>query len=198
MRDREFLRYCLSLGKEGWQELIGRYCHLIYGSIYAVAHKYGNRWPANAVEDIFQEVVLSLFEDNCRRLRSFKGKNNCSLGGWLRQVAINHAIDYLRRQAREVSLDSEDEDGMALVDVLASNCRDVREDMDKEDLLRRLSECIDILDAEEKYFVDLHFWQGVHQDALARHLAISRQAVDMRKTRIVKRLRECFRRKGFR
>lgn len=50
-----------------------------------------------SVDDLIQDVFLSMFENNGERLRSFKGRNNCSLKTWIRVVASRKALNYLRR-----------------------------------------------------------------------------------------------------
>jgi RNA polymerase sigma factor (sigma-70 family) len=50
-----------------------------------------------SIEDLHQNVFLSLFDRRCRKLRQYKGKNGCSLASWVRLVTGNMVLDYLRR-----------------------------------------------------------------------------------------------------
>ena len=49
------------------------------------------------VEDVVMEVVLRLFEDSHRRLRSFRGESQSELDAWVRIVVKNHARNWLVR-----------------------------------------------------------------------------------------------------
>ena len=60
-----------------------------------------------------------------------------------------------------------------------------------------LTEKIDKLEKEDKYFLELHLNQGIPLEKLTAHFGVSRGAIDMRKSRIIDRLKHCFKNKGF-
>ena len=63
--------------------------------------------------------------------------------------------------------------------------------------INQLKDCIKGLNADDKYFLELHLNRGLSLAELKGVLRISRGAIDMRKSRIIGRLRECFKSKGF-
>jgi DNA-directed RNA polymerase specialized sigma24 family protein len=66
-----------------------------------------------------------------------------------------------------------------------------------EDKTRQLTECIDALEIDEQFFLELYINRALAPVVLAKVFGISRPAVDMRKRRIIAKLRECFKLKGF-
>ena len=79
MKEREFIRSCLRHDKAAWDEFVDRYSRLIFNYIYGVFRIKGVNFTPDTVEELFQEIFLSLLKDNFKKLRQFKGKNKASL-----------------------------------------------------------------------------------------------------------------------
>ena len=198
MTDLEFVQRCVKGDSLSWDEFIERYSRLIYNYIYQVLDSLpSGRFKENHAADIFQEIFLLLTKDNYHKLKSFKAKNGCSLASWLRQITVNYSIDYLRRQKPAFSLEEERENGFSLKDILADTRLSVSDQVSQEEILANLAGCIDELQTEEKFFLEMHLERGLSAEELSKIFKVRRGAVDMRKWRIIESLKECFRRKGF-
>lgn len=197
MDDLKFVQSCLKGDKQSWAEFISRYSRLIYNYIYSVLSVKGRSIFAEQVEDIFQEIFHSLIKDNYKKLSTFQGKNGCSLASWLRQVAINFTVDYLRKLKSVQSLDAQDEDGFSLADTLKDSSAGAVDFLNDQDKRKTLQECISLLESEEQYFLELFLNQGLNLEEIKDYLKINRGAVDMRKGRIFVKLQDCFKKKGF-
>ena len=198
MDDLQFVQKCVNGDTRAWNDFIDRYSRLIYSYIYSVLKlKSAKQSAQTSAEDIFQQIFLLLRENNFKKLRSFKAKNGSSLATWLRQVVINFTIDSLRRIKPAESLDEDDARGFGLEDILADDADSAREIIISEEKIGPLKDCIEILDTDDKYFLELHFNQSLALEDLKDILKISRAAVDMRKFRLISRLRDCFKSKGF-
>jgi len=197
MKDLEFVQRCVNGDKQAWDEFLKTYSRLIYSYIYSVIKIKGSILTPENINDLFQEIFLLLIKDNYRKLRSFKGLNGCSLASWLRQVVINYSIDYLRKFKPVASLDQEDEDGFSLKELLRDYSPSIREVFNSKENLAHLKDCIAGLSNDDKYFLELHINQGLRLEELKEHFRLSRSAIDMRKSRIIDKLRECFKGKGF-
>ena len=198
MSDLEFAQSCVKGDKQSWIEFLSRYSHLIYNYIYSVFAVKGRNFSDHQVEDIYQEIFHALIKDNYKKLSTYQGKNNCSLASWLRQVTINFTIDYLRRLKSTISIDAENEEGFSLKDTIASPSTGAVEFLNDQDRRKTLHECIDLLDIDEQYFMELFLKQGLTLELIREHLKLNRGAVDMRKSRVFQKLRDCFKNKGFR
>lgn len=198
MDDLEFARNCIKGDKYCRNEFVDKYSHLIYNYIGCVLQQKNPHLATfENINDIFQEIFLSLFKDGFNKLKTFKAKNGCSLASWLRQVSVNHTLDYVRKFRSVVSLDEEDENMLSLKDVIADSSPSVKANFNNEERLSQLDECVQRLDTDEKYFVEFHIHRGLSLEVMKTVLGASRGAVDMRKKRIVEKLKECFKRKGF-
>jgi len=198
MNDLEFIQRCVRADKPAWEEFVDKYSRLIYNYIHSILKMKGFLVTEENIADLFQEILFSLVKDNFKRLRSFKGKNGCSLASWLRQVVINSTIDYIRKSKAVMdSLDEENNDELSLKDTLKDDSILVSQSLCQEEKLAQLKECIEKLDNDDKYFLELHINRGLGLEELKRLLGISRGAIDMRKSRIISRLKECFKTKGF-
>ncbi|MDP3731718.1 MAG: RNA polymerase sigma factor [Candidatus Omnitrophota bacterium] len=197
MDDLEFVRRCVKGDKRVWNEFVERYSSLIYNYIHSVLKIKGRAFSQENINDLFQDIFLSLAKHNFKKLGSFQARNGSSLASWLRQVTVNFTIDYLRKLKPLVSIDQETDDGSSLAEILSSNSPSVTDVLSQEERLMHLKDCIDKLALDDKYFLELHIYRGLAIEELKTYLKVSRAAVDMRKSRIVERLRECFKGKGF-
>jgi RNA polymerase sigma-70 factor (ECF subfamily) len=199
MNEQEFIQRCLRQEKGAWDEFVDRYSRLIYNYIYSIFQIKGVSPPCDIVNELFQEIFLSLIKDNFKKLRQFKGRNNASLASWLRIITINFCLDSLRREKKMTSSLEEDlnNQGSSLKDILADQRILADQALTDEERLGHLSECIDILNSQDRYFLEMHIYQGLNLSDIQVSLGISRGAVDMRKTRLIQKLRDCFREKGF-
>jgi len=198
MDDLEFVQRCVKPDKLAWDEFLSRYSRLIYSYIYKVINIKGYTLTQASIEDLFQEVIFSLIKDNFKKLKSFKALNGCTLASWLRQVTINFAIDSLRKlKTPALSLDEESEDGFSLKKIIADPARTASGAAIEKENLISLADCIQKLDLDDKYFMELHLNIGITLEELKDIFKVSRGAVDMRKARIIQRLKDCFKGKGF-
>ena len=198
MNDLDFVQRCVKGDSQFRDELLKRYSRLIYKYICSVLKSKTN-FPSiqDISNDIFQEFFVFLIQDDCKKLKSFKARNGCSLASWLRQVVINFTLDYLRRSRYAISLDAQNEEGLSLGDTLADRSFSVPDLLNQEEMLRGLEDCIGDLNNQSQLLIELNINQGVKLETLKDLFRISRGAIDMQKARIMEKLRECFKSKGF-
>jgi RNA polymerase sigma factor (sigma-70 family) len=198
MDDLEFVRKCIKDDPNAWNEFIEKYSRLIYNYIYQVLKaKSVHQTNEQHVDDIFQEIFLLLTQNNFRKLSTFKAKNNCRLASWLRQVVVNYTIDYLRKVKPVISLDEESDSEFSLKNTLSDHSPAPSESLESKEKVSGLKDCIRKLDTDDKFFMELHLNQGITLEELKMIFKVSRGAVDMRKSRIIERLKACFKSKGF-
>lgn len=197
MDDLKFVQGCIKGDKRIWNEFLSRYSRLIYNYIYSVLTVKGQSLAVEQVDDIFQEIFCSLIKDNYRKLATYQGRNGCTLASWLRQVTVNFTIDYLRKFRPALSIDAEIEPGLTLKDTLKDLSPGAFEFINNQDKRKTLWDCLGVLEDGEKFFMELFLNQGLNLEQIRDYLKISRGAVDMRKSRIFRKLQDCFKSKGF-
>jgi RNA polymerase sigma factor (sigma-70 family) len=198
MDDLKFVQRCIKGDKGAWDEFLNKYSRLIYSYIFNVINFKGHTLTQANIEDLFQEIIYSLITDNFKKLRSFKGLNGCSLASWLRQLTINFTIDELRKlKTPPLSLEEESEDRFSLKEIIADNAQIQSEQVLDKEKLSSLTDCIKRLDTDDRYFLELNINRSLSLEELKDYFGVSRGAIDMRKSRIIQRLKECFKDKGF-
>lgn len=197
MDDLEFVQRCVSQDKDAWNEFVERYSRLIYKYIHSVLNNKGISAEQGDCADICQEIFHSLISDNFKKLKSFRAKNGCSLASWLRQVTVNFTIDYLRQKKPAVTIEQQDPDKLPLKDTIAADSVSAADALTGSENIAALRDCINRLNTGDKYFLELYLNRGVALEGLKGFLKLSRSGIDMRKARIIQRLKDCFRLKGF-
>jgi len=196
MDDLRLVRRCLRREKRAWDEFIQRFSGLIYSYILSVFKSRASyQFKVNNIDDAFQEIFLLLTKDNYRKLKTYQGRNGCSLASWLRQVVINFSLDYTRNSKPLLSLDQAYKDKGRIKDFIIDQTVSAKDKLIEGERITQLKECISGLGNEEKRFLELHVNRGVSPDRLTKVFKVSRGALDMRKARIINHLRRSFRRK---
>jgi len=190
MEDLKFVRRCLRKERKAWDEFIQRFSGLIYSYILSVfKSKTPHHFKTNNIEDAFQDFFIYIRKNNCKKLRTFQGKNGCTLASWLRQVVINFSLDYIRGSRGHLSLDQAYNGKGSIKDTIFDQSDSIKDKMIKQERITRLRKCVQDLTRDQRLFLELHLNKGVAVDKLARLFRVSRGAIDMRKSRIIEALR---------
>jgi RNA polymerase sigma factor (sigma-70 family) len=197
MDDLEFVQRCLTGDKRSWDEFLKKYSRLIYNYIYNILNTRSYSFAEHHINDIFQELFCSLIKDDYRKLKSFKARNGCSLASWLRQVTINFTIDYIRKIKPALSIDEESDEEFSLKDTLKDNSESTPDKLNREERIQTLKDCIKKLSSDDRYFLELYINRGIRLEELKGIFGVTRGAIDMQRSRLIDRLRECFQSKGF-
>lgn len=197
MCDLELVHKCSQRDKTAWDAFIKKYSSLIYSYINSILEQKKTKlFTQENINDVFQEIFVSLTKDDFRKLKTFTAKNGCSLASWLRQVTINYCVDYLRKSKSIVSLDEIIDDELTVKDIITDKAISIASKINKEDHIIHLKQCIEELDIDDKFFLEFYINQGVQLEAMKDIFKVSRGAIDMRKSRIIYRLKNCFETKG--
>jgi RNA polymerase sigma factor (sigma-70 family) len=198
MDDMEFVQRCIKKDAATWDEFYEKYSRLIYQYIHSTLKIKGYHFTPDHVREIFHDLFCLLFKDNCRKLATYRGLNGCTLASWLRQVTVNFTLSYLRRIRPQMSLEEEVEEDLTLKDILADASKSVPDKLHDKEKLKVLEECVQRLGGHDQFFLELYLNRGFRLEELKGMLELSRGALDMQKSRIMEKLRECFQQKGFR
>jgi RNA polymerase sigma factor (sigma-70 family) len=92
--EKKHLAGCLRGEKAAWNDFVRQYSGLIYHTIKKTLSLSDT--SQHLIDDIFQDIFLSLVRDDFAQLRRFRGDHGCTLASWLRMIAARRTIDYLR------------------------------------------------------------------------------------------------------
>ena len=167
--------------KAAWDAFVRQYSNLIYHTIKKTFSLHHAEPIPDSVDDLFQEVFLSLVKDDFTQLRRFRGDNDCTLASWLRMLAARRTIDHLRK----VKFQND-----SLEDHFTGAAEEVRDPGIDQDQTRLISKAVAELSPRDRIFIDLVFRHELPALNVAAILRISVGAVYTQKSRILDKLRK--------
>lgn len=189
--DLALLQRCLAGDRHAWTALVDALTRYVYYLIRLTARRHAAELSPEEIADLHNDLFLALFEDDCRRLRAWRGDNGCSLRSWVRIITIRRTIDALRKRRHHLSLDARDDDGPA-APALATDEPDPLAALiarDTPDPRARLAALTDDLSPSDRLLLEMIYLRKMSADAIAGALRINKGALYTRKTRLIKRLR---------
>ncbi len=157
-RDEELVALARQGRHEAFDELVRRYQAKIYATVY---HMTSNKADA---EDIVQQAFIKSY----RSLKRFQGKS--SFYTWVYRIAVNTAINFLKKNKRRAAMSLDDMDQHVELDPdyveLSSRSSPLRE-TSLEELKEKLNKALLTLSEKHRTVVVLHDIQGLPHDEIA-------------------------------
>ena len=169
--DRELVARAQQQDVAAYDELVRRYYKKIYALLYNMT---SNKEDA---EDLIQEVFVKAYS----ALARFKGDS--SFYTWVYRIAVNRAINYVKRRNKRAgtSLDNVDsgiERDKAYVEL--SSKESPFRDATLSELQEKLNSALQKLSDKHRVVVVMHDIEGVPHDEIARVLGVSTGTVRSR------------------
>lgn len=183
--ERMLLRRVLRRDDRAWDELIRRYRGLIYRCITKITTKYASGIDNAELDEIYSEVLMSLFRNNMHKLRQYDPNRGTKLGTWLGLMSINAAYDYLRSANRAPMLDRIDGSLEHLLELERSPL-ELMIEKERWDHLNRL--LVNFSD-KDRTFLQLYYGMGMDAASIAAAMSISLKTVYSKKHKIRTHLR---------
>ena len=158
LKDRDLLNRCLEGDESAWQIFYNRFFRLIKDTIKRTSCIY--RIDLNQEDQKeYEQSIWALFQENdYRKLRGYRGINNCSVASWLRTCTTRATINFLVSLNRRDRLNSQN---FAIADASSAGNQmrvNPEEEIATRELLDRIIQIIEKdLSVREKFFATL-FW----------------------------------------
>ncbi|HXV83127.1 MAG TPA: sigma-70 family RNA polymerase sigma factor [Candidatus Binatia bacterium] len=179
--EQELLSRCFARDQAGWSEFVQRYAGLIFHTIKRTSAVHGAQRSQDFADDLFQEIFLTLVQDDYFQLRRFRGDHGCTLASWLRMIAARRTIDHLRKSKIPPGL---------LEEPLEHDPAQALERASDDEQSLVLAKAVEDLPPQEKILIDLFFREGLSAKDVASILRMSIGSVYTQKSRILAKLRE--------
>jgi RNA polymerase sigma-70 factor (ECF subfamily) len=179
-QEKNLIASCVKGEKAAWDAFVRQYSNLIYHTIKKTFSLHHTEPRQDKVDDLFQEVFLSLVKDDFAQLRRFRGDKGCTLASWLRMIAARRTIDQLRKFKPQTQ---------QMTDACADSGADLSEVISDRQLSESLNRALEALTSREKIVIDLLFRQNLSARDVASFLHLSVGAVYTQKSRILAKLR---------
>ena len=152
--DKELLERCSSANNSGYSLLYHRYSKIVFNSIYRILN------DREDAEDILQEVFVKAFSE----IKSLK--NIESFGGWIKRIAINQSLNFLRKKKiyftqidDDKTLDFSDDD-------------ELEQKLEMESRVKELQNIIAEFPPQTRMIVNLFLFEEMPQEEIAKLLNI--------------------------
>jgi RNA polymerase sigma factor (sigma-70 family) len=185
--EKTLIAGCVRGEKAAWDSFVLQYSSLVYHTIKKTLSLHHVEPHADLVEDLYQELFLSLLRNEYKKLRQFKGAYGCSLASWLRLLTARLTIDFLRKQATASG---------EVPSAMSRHGPDPAEPLVNEQRERLLNQAIQTLSSRDRILLDLCYRQALAAEEVAGLLKTSVNAVYAQKSRVLDKIREVLRRSG--
>jgi len=160
MSEQELINRCIQKDFLAWGEFVRRYSGLVYWAIEHRLKKWDYFYHHQDVEEIHQNVFLSLWKKN--KLEQVKDQKK--VAGWIVIVSGNEAIDYFRHEKSQVPPNAisifeeiiQKDGAITLADILPSNKKDDSAANEPDEIGKILEAGINSLSAKEKLILKLN------------------------------------------
>lgn len=147
--DHQLIKACIKGNRASQRLLYERYVGAMYHTIVRIVP---NRSDA---EDVTQETFIKVFQ----KLSTFKGES--TLGAWMKKVAVNSALNHLRKQKETMHLDHVQ---IAMEEELVNVSRFS---------MSQIQRAIKQLPERARVVFNLYLLEGYQHDEIAQILSIS-------------------------
>lgn len=169
--DEELVRRTQSGDALAFDELFRRFSPRVYGLVYNMTSHHED--TNDLVQDIFSKAY--------RSIKGFKGKS--SFYTWIHSIAVNMAINFLKKRGRRQQMSLDDLEGglqndKDLADLIEK--RDPLREANLNDLKERLNEAMMKLSHDHRAVVTMFDIQGMPHAEIAKILGVSEGTVRSR------------------
>jgi RNA polymerase sigma-70 factor, ECF subfamily len=189
-QEKTLIALCIQGNKDAWRDFIYQYSSLVYYIIQKVLYGGHGDVAREEIDDLHNEIFLSIIDNNGKKLRQYEGKNGCSVSSWVRMIAVRSTIDYLRKKRDTLSLS--DDDTRRAVEQLTASARTPLQNLEDHERKQLLQDVIESLPQKDQLFLKLFYYKETPPEEIARILNSSTSAVYSRANYLREKLREAF------
>ncbi|MHC4941810.1 MAG: RNA polymerase sigma factor [Planctomycetota bacterium] len=189
----DWIKKLTSGTQDAWDEFITCFNRLIYKVFWTRSFGFSRE----EIDELFHDFLVSMMENNYKKVRLFEGRNNCSFASYLKKIAINMAIDRKKKLVRHrmASLNKplegrDKEKGKALGDLVDSGALAPEEAVIDEEEAGQYLEALYQLAPQRLIVVVMIIYHDYDREALGRLLKTSRANVDVIFNRSKEQLKE--------
>ncbi len=195
--EKELLNTCVQGNKEAWDAFVEKYTNLIYHTInktlktYYADHLYQN------INDIHNNVFLSLMKNDYRKLRQYEGRNGCTVSSWLMIVTINLTLNSIKKtKATYIPIEDNTTDNMDVIEKVSNPQQQPDEELSERENKEVLKELINDLNANDMLFLKLYYEEELPPEEIAEILNLTVSTVYSKKNRIREKLKKIAKKKN--
>ncbi|MBI3857338.1 MAG: sigma-70 family RNA polymerase sigma factor [Planctomycetes bacterium] len=183
--EAELLQRCLGGDSAAWEEFLERYRPVLEGAVRFTFLRCVYRIPHADVENVVQDLLARLYEQDCRRLRSYQGR--CPFAAWLKSLAVRMTLNTIRDEKRRGRYGGGEIEDLALR--AAPEGGELPAPEEREEI-RRLDALLDSLGPLQRTALKMFYYDGLSYRQISLSLGIPVQTLGSLITRARARLKE--------
>jgi RNA polymerase sigma factor (sigma-70 family) len=188
--DKRLLSRCIAGEKKARDKFVRTFSDFIYRSIqYTFTNRHLDFNPSD-VEDLHNTVFLNLFDNDCHKLKQYKGLNGCSLTTWIKIVTVRMVLNHIRKKGVDSMVWRKNRFALDDLPELKSNTAEAWALLEKAEQERLVQKKIQKLPARDRLFIKLHFAKGCSIKEVAEVMQLSVDNAYTVKHRAIQRLKE--------
>ena len=187
--DRLLLGRCFSGDRDAHEAVVRQFSDLVYRVIQHTFSVKDISYSLSDLEELHNGIFLRLFENRCKRLKQYKGKNGCSLASWIRIIAVRTVIDYLRKESVDALNRSKTAAPLEVIDYMEAEEPEPWAAIDREDQWHMIQNGLEKLRPKDRLFLKLHFLERLSVGEVAHVMGLSESNAHSMKHRALKRLK---------
>ena len=187
--DQLLLSRCISGNRRASEIFVRRFSGLVYRYVQNALIIKNISFNSQDVEDLHNTMFLQLFEQECKKLRQYQGRNGCSLASWIRIVTVRIVLNHLRKKGIGAIVWQKKQIPLEELPELKGDEIEPWVVMEKAERERLLQNGIQNLTPRDRLFVKLHFDHGLSMVEVASAMQISYQNAYTVKHRAIQRLK---------
>jgi RNA polymerase sigma factor (sigma-70 family) len=187
--DRDLVSRCLQDQRKAAETLVRRFSDLVYRSVQHTLAAKHVPFSRPDVEDLHSTIFLKLFEDRCRKLRQYEGRNGCSLASWVRIVAVRTVLDQLREKGVDALSWRQMKVPLERLPELAEDLGEPEAAVERGERQRMVQMGVEKLPPRDRLFLKLHFEEGLLIAEVAETMGLSLDHAYTIKHRAIQRLK---------
>ncbi|MEI8293133.1 MAG: sigma-70 family RNA polymerase sigma factor [bacterium] len=169
--DEELVRRTQAGDARAFDELVLRFSPRLYGLVYHMTSSHED------TNDLLQDIFSKAY----RSIKGFQGKS--TFYTWMHTIAVNMAINFLKKRNRRKTTSLDDEDNGLINDpdfIAATSQGDPSRDVNLGELQKKLNESMQKLSHEHRAVVTMFDIQGMPHSEISKVLKISEGTVRSR------------------
>ena len=171
--DRRLLSKCISGQPETSELFVREFSNLVYKSVRHTLITRQTLFNKEDLEDLHNTVFLQLFENRCKKLKQYEGRNGCSLASWIRIVTVRIVLNQLRKKGPDAMTQQVKNIPLEDLPELKMEVAEPGADMEKAEQNRLLRDGIRNLSPRDRLFMKLHIDKGLPIEEVAEIMRLS-------------------------
>jgi RNA polymerase sigma-70 factor (ECF subfamily) len=196
LSEKELLNTCIQGNKDAWDAFVERYTNLIYHAINKTLKTYHADSLYQEINDIHNNVFLSLMENDYKKLRQYEGINGCTVSSWLMVVTTNSTLNIIKRQKSYIPIDDATGDSMGVIEKISNPQSLPEEELTDVEYGKILKELIKDLNTNDRLFLKLYYENELTPEEIAEILNITVSAIYSKKNRVREKLKKIAKKKN--